>query len=793
MIAINQFTTIRRLRCGLASLALLGTSAVMAQTLFREDFQTYVDVGGEIRDRCHTSPGGAGTYPFPSGWLLRNVDNRTPDAQVAYVNEAWEVREDFAENVLNCVAFSTSWYTPPGVANDWMWTPRIDIPAGATELSWRAKTYDPAYQDGYEVRVMVAPSIPTGGTGVIGNQISNSTTLFSTAAEQSSWITRTVPMNAYAGQGVYIGFRNNSNDKFLLVIDEITVTRVLQHDPVLLSLQDASTEYARVPAFLAYPAAPVAQVRNGGLNALTQVQIAGEMVVDGDGVAAMASAPVSLAPGAIADVPLNTLAYDIVGAWSLSATVTSAEGDEDPGNSALTQALLEVTDSELTRAEGANVGTLGIGAGNGGEIGQAFDIPAPAAVQGLRVAINNVDLLPDGAPDGIGDFNGMMMQATLRAWDELADEPGDIVATSGFVVSADAPLGEVVLDFPLPDVALSAGRYLAAVVEPSPQILTLVQTEKRYTPGTLWITWPTSPFGGWAAIEEFGTSFLRAAKISMLLHPIRYVVGGSTQGLAGTGLSLQINGDASLPIAGNGSFAFPPIDDGSAYAVTVLTQPTGPSQACVVDNGTGVVDGADVTDVMVTCTTNQYTVGGAVAGLAGSGLTLQLNGGGDLPISANGAFAFPPINDGSAYEVTVSMQPSDPTQTCEVSGGSGTLGGSDVTDVAVTCTTSQYTIGGTVAGLTGSGLMLQLNGGGDLPIGANGDFAFPPIDDGSAYEVTVSMQPSGPAQICTVEHGSGTLAGADVTDVAVACADDDDVIFADGFESQQAVNKRVRR
>ncbi|HEY6543735.1 MAG TPA: hypothetical protein VIZ64_02435, partial [Dokdonella sp.] len=92
-----------------------------------------------------------------------------------------------------------------------------------------------------------------------------------------------------------------------------------------------------------------------------------------------------------------------------------------------------------------------------------------------------------------------------------------------------------------------------------------------------------------------------------------------------------------------------------------------------------------------------------------------------------------------------------------------------------------------------SGLTLQLNGGGDLPIGANGAFAFPPIDDGSAYEVTVSMQPSDPAQTCTVENGSGTLATADVTDVAVVCDNDYDVIFADDFESQQAVNKRERR
>ena len=781
----KPFTTIQLLHGALAAVALFASStAARAQILFREDFQTYVDVGGEIRDRCHTSPGGAGTYPFPDGWLLRNVDNRTPDAQVAYVNEAWEVREDFQLDTTNCVAFSTSYYAPVGAANDWMWTPRIDIP-GSTELSWRARTYDPAFPDGYEVRVMLAPLVPTGGTGVIGNQITSSTTIYSTAAAPTSWITQRVPLDAYAGQGVYVGFRNNSNDKFLLVIDDITVTQVLHHDPALLSLRDASTEYARVPAFLAYPAAPVAQVRNGGLEALTQVQVGGDMLVDGDSVAPMASGPISLASGATADLSLDTLAYDIVGAWSLTATVTAAEGDEEPGNSTLTQALLEVTDNELTRADGAIVGTVGIGAGNGGEIGQMFDVPAPAEVQGLRVVINNVDTLPDGAPDGVGDFNGITMQATLHAWDDVADAPGEVVYTSGFVVPADAAIGELVLDFPVPDVALPAGRYLAAVVEPlePARTLALLLTSERYTPGALWITWPTSPQSGWAPIEDFNLpQFNHAVKISMLLHPIRYVVGGSTLGLAGSGLTLQLNGNGSLPISGDGSFAFPAIDDGSAYAVTVLNPPTGPSQTCLVDNGSGVVSGADVTDVAVTCTTNQYTVGGTVAGLAGSGLVLQLNGGGDLAIGADGGFSFPAIEDGSAYEVTISTQPSDPAQTCAVSGGSGTLGGSDVTNVSVTCTTSQYTVGGTVAGLAGSGLVLQLNGGGDLAIGANGGFAFPPIADGSAYEVTVSVQPSGPTQLCTVEHGSGTLASADVTDVAVVCDNGYDVIFADDFD-----------
>lgn len=664
--------------------------SAVAQVLFLEDFQTYVD-DGQVLDRCHTSSGGAGTYPFPDGWLLRNVDNGTPNAQVAYVNEAWEVREDFGGDVANCVAFSTSWYSPAGTANDWMWTPRIDIPAGgSTELSWRAKVYDPAYPDGYEVRVMAAPTIPTGGTGVIGNQITNSTVVFSTAAEQSAWTTHTVPLDTYAGQGVYIGFRNNSNDKFLLVVDDITVTKLLAHDPVLVSLGDmsATAGYARAPAFLAYAAEPVARVRNDGSDALTQVQVGGDVLVDGDSMLPIASSPVSLPAGASTDIPLGTLTYDVVGAWFLSAAVTAAEGDDDLANSSLMQALLEVTDGELTRSEGASLGMIGIGTGNGGEIGQMFEIPAPAAVEGLRIAINNVDNLPDGAPDGIGDFNGVAMQATLHAWDEVADKPGEIVSTSDFVVPADAPVGEVVLDFLLPDVALPAGRYLAAVVEPTqpPLTLTLVQTAGRYTPGTLWVTWPSSPFGGWSAVEGFGVpNFLRAAKISMLLHPIRYSVGGSVQGLAGSGLTLQLNGSTPLSVDANGAFAFAGVDDGSAYAVTVSTQPDAPTQGCVVDNGSGVVNGADVADIIVTCTTNQYTVGGTVAGLAGSGLTLQLNGGGDLAIDANGGFSFPAIDDGSDYAVAVSAQPADPAQTCAVQNGSGTLGGTDVTDVAVVC------------------------------------------------------------------------------------------------------------
>lgn len=81
-----------------------------------------------------------------------------------------------------------------------------------------------------------------------------------------------------------------------------------------------------------------------------------------------------------------------------------------------------------------------------------------------------------------------------------------------------------------------------------------------------------------------------------------------------------------------------------------------------------------------------------------------------------------------------------------------------------------YTVGGSVSGLAGTGLVLRLNGGNDEPISADGPFTFSGVVlDGSPYSVTVGSQPTAPIQNCTVANGSGTISGADVTNVQVTC------------------------
>jgi hypothetical protein len=260
-----------------------------------------------------------------------------------------------------------------------------------------------------------------------------------------------------------------------------------------------------------------------------------------------------------------------------------------------------------------------------------------------------------------------------------------------------------------------------------------------------------------------------------------FTIGGTLTGLAtGSSVILQDNAADNLTVTANGAFAFKTsIATGGAFAVTVFTQPTNPGQTCTVAAGTGTVT-ANVTTVAVTCTTNAVTatIGGTVSGLvSGTSVILQNNGGDSLTITASGAFTFktPVTGPTDAYAVTVLTQPTSPNQICTVASGSGNAS-ANVTTVAVACVLS-YTIGGTVTGVVGSGLILQDSAGNTvekLPISAaNGNQAFTfkqLVPTGTMYTVTIFAQPTGPTQTCTVtpSTASGT-ATANVTNVAVVC------------------------
>ncbi len=169
-------------------------------------------------------------------------------------------------------------------------------------------------------------------------------------------------------------------------------------------------------------------------------------------------------------------------------------------------------------------------------------------------------------------------------------------------------------------------------------------------------------------------------------------------------------------------------------------------------------------------TANKYTVSVVVSGLLSNGsLTLVNNGSDSLTVAANGSVTFAKqTSSGGQYAVTVASQPAG--ETCQLSNGTGSITNSNVT-VLVNCTANAYSIGGSVTGLRGSGLVVG-SGSDRVSVNANGGFKFATtIASGSAYDISIITQPANPTQTCTIVNGTGTVSAGNVIDVGVACAD----------------------
>ncbi len=250
--------------------------------------------------------------------------------------------------------------------------------------------------------------------------------------------------------------------------------------------------------------------------------------------------------------------------------------------------------------------------------------------------------------------------------------------------------------------------------------------------------------------------------------PASLTLGGSVAHLVtGSSVALENIGGGTVTVSANGSFTFPkPLAAGTPYDVTVSMQPA--DATCTVKGGSGTIATANVTNIIVSCAPDAYSIGGTVAGLlAGRNLVLQNNGGDDTTVTAGSGFLFStPVVSGANYAVTIRTQP--PGQNCAVTNGSGTVAVADVTSVTISCSDDTYNVGVRVSGLIANGLVLLDNGGDNLAISSNGMFNFnTPIASGSAYAATISSQPAG--ETCAISNGGGTIVSSNISNVTVAC------------------------
>lgn len=202
----------------------LSFTKIKAQVLYAERFNTlslstgtntsnnslyhFADVPGNM-STINTGNLSADTtsanYPFRS-------NGQKQKAWLAYHNPSL---------TTDTFAVSTSWLNPSGVADAWIITPVINTISLNTVLTWNAIAPDVINADGYEVYVT------TNTTGTLtSSDFTSANRLFNISSENSTWTSRGVSLANYAGQSIRIGFRNNSNNKYQLWLDDIIVENI---------------------------------------------------------------------------------------------------------------------------------------------------------------------------------------------------------------------------------------------------------------------------------------------------------------------------------------------------------------------------------------------------------------------------------------------------------------------------------------------------------------------------------------------------------------------------------------
>jgi hypothetical protein len=116
---------------------------------------------------------------------------------------------------------ATSWFAPPGQADNWLSMGPITVPATGATLKWRVKT-NPQFKDGYRVLVNGTGLDPTAdfGTEVIYSRADVAPNTTDNIDTVWTYYQANIPMS-YNGNQVYFGFNHTADDMDVLWLDEI--------------------------------------------------------------------------------------------------------------------------------------------------------------------------------------------------------------------------------------------------------------------------------------------------------------------------------------------------------------------------------------------------------------------------------------------------------------------------------------------------------------------------------------------------------------------------------------------
>ncbi len=442
-------------------------------TAFFEDFQS------------QTIPAAFGNFDLDG---LTDANGRPLDWHIQYDPQSTSPGD------TNWVAGSSSWFTPAGTANNWLTTGPIAVCGVDMDLFWKSKPFEgPGFMDGYSVYISTTGNAPADFTGspvfTVAEDVSagggtpGPGTVHSQFTGNNGLLEEyEVDLSSYAGQTIYIGFHHNSNDDNMIMLDDIFVGTPITND-LNITQSELGSEYTITPITQVQAMQYGADVELISGMPVTNPTLSinvwdGSTTVFSDNPTMSSQAPGSTQNYAAA----STFTPSILGNYEVRYAASADEIDPNLLNNYDT-AFFEVSDSVYARDNGNYTGTLGIGAGTSGFIGNQFEVFTTDDLTSVTFTL--------GVPT-IGDT------VVAHVYDLSGGQPNTIIGSTDTLFVTSAADSTYTLHFVGGPLNLTPGTYVVGLEESASGNLALSTETENYIPQTTWVffngTWEHSEF-----------------------------------------------------------------------------------------------------------------------------------------------------------------------------------------------------------------------------------------------------------------------------------------------------------
>ena len=435
--------------------------------------------------------GSTGPLTIPTGWTNNDIQMG---------GDIWTI--DNTGEAVGFVAPNTLYYTDGGMSDNYALFDSDGY--GNNSILENAALESPVFNCSSATNVVLSYNhfFTTGYAGAAFVEVFDGTTWQQVASygaiTEFGLVTIDVSTELAGVSNAQVRFRWTGDYSWGWAVDNVLVEVPPSFDAEVLSGSEIQDQYTQVPFDQIAPIGTSATINNVGISGVTNATVT--LTVTNSALATVyteTSSSFSIAAGATQAVTFTGFTPTSADTYTSTFDVTIAETDSNLSNNSDSKSL-EVTAGIYARDDATPAGSLGIGANNGGFIGQQFDIFNAQDLNSVTFSIANSG----------GVITGLLVRATI--WDFSGGVPSTQIATTDFATVTATANDVYTVNITGGPINLAAGTYLVAVEEPDTaggmpidENVQVVTTNEIFTTGAGWVNWPTNPNGTWSNSEDF--------------------------------------------------------------------------------------------------------------------------------------------------------------------------------------------------------------------------------------------------------------------------------------------------